>query len=641
MDPENVGKETILKVTDWLRGVWEMRRRAGGPVQQWIDSIPLSTKSEIAIGSECREHGPSKSLTLTEPKDIPFPKDPKPPSMTVSAPINVPNSAAMNTPTLPRLARDASFQSDSSHCSSVESLLELRKADPTAILLDLGFGGCSASPQENGSVSRIPKRFLQPSSLQGIAIDEFLKQQQQSSESFDSVSLGYRGLTGSPYVAPSEIVQKIMDRLREHESHEGDTSAYSCEPCSPSQQNGRLSVLSPDNRQFLEQQRSRSPDMRNKRMIIGEKSFAFGCDGNLIEISTSGTKLASSDAKDDDDSLLDANVSIELKQSSPEESIMSHYWYFSTNDKKLTKQLSFDDTVEFPKADQLSKDNLVDPNSSDIAQSGTSVDDNKREYDASTPTCKKYEFPDVRTASYGSFDTLKSKFLKSKMLEERRFSDGAMRTTESQSKGSTLIEKRKSFKRQSRVCDTAAMHYCDLSPIRSSVSNAISESNIDNEEEEVSNNVTNSAHQLDTLKPFEPTERKSDLEPTIDTESSSGKPTCTPSPSRISESIDKIERSLATEADSAEEDLAPSDHSGMEDNQICCYKSSVCTDCKHGKNCTDCYCHADKRKYWKKMEKIMRENRKLEDMLARSRREMAEIRDMLSNVLSVRMEPGF
>lgn len=95
-----------------------------------------------------------------------------------------------------RLARDASFQSDSSHCSSVESLLELRKADPTAILLDLGFGGCTACPQDDGPLSRIPKRFLQPSSLPGIAIDEFLKQQQETSESFDSVSLGYRGLTG-------------------------------------------------------------------------------------------------------------------------------------------------------------------------------------------------------------------------------------------------------------------------------------------------------------------------------------------------------------------------------------------------------------------------------------------------------------
>lgn len=58
-----------------------------------------------------------------------------------------------------------------------------------------------------------------------------------------------------------------MERLREHESHEADTS---CEQYSPLHQSGKLSVLSPDNRQFLEQPRSKSPDMRNKRMIIGK-----------------------------------------------------------------------------------------------------------------------------------------------------------------------------------------------------------------------------------------------------------------------------------------------------------------------------------------------------------------------------------
>lgn len=78
-------------------------------------------------------------------------------------------------------------------------------------------------------------------------------------------------LKGSPYVAPSEIVQKIMERLREHDNHEVDTNSYYCEQYNPLHQNpGRLSVLSPDNRQFLEQPRSRSPDMCNKRMIIGK-----------------------------------------------------------------------------------------------------------------------------------------------------------------------------------------------------------------------------------------------------------------------------------------------------------------------------------------------------------------------------------
>lgn len=52
------------------------------------------------------------------------------------------------------LFRDSSVQSDSSHCSSVESLLESRKPDPESILINLGFG-----PIETEDVlSKIPKR---------------------------------------------------------------------------------------------------------------------------------------------------------------------------------------------------------------------------------------------------------------------------------------------------------------------------------------------------------------------------------------------------------------------------------------------------------------------------------------------------
>lgn len=62
-----------------------------------------------------------------------------------------------------------------------------------------------------------------------------------------------------------------MERLREHENHETDANPIHNyhETYNPSYQNGKLSVLSPDNRQFLERPRSKSPDMRNKRMIIG------------------------------------------------------------------------------------------------------------------------------------------------------------------------------------------------------------------------------------------------------------------------------------------------------------------------------------------------------------------------------------
>lgn len=44
---------------------------------------------------------------------------------------------------------------------------------------------------------------------------------------------------------------------------------------------------------------------------------------------------------------------------------------------------------------------------------------------------------------------------------------------------------------------------------------------------------------------------------------------------------------------------------------------------------------------WKRMQKIMKKNKKLEDMVTKNKREMAELRDMLTSVLSVRLEPGF
>lgn len=59
------------------------------------------------------------------------------------------------------LSRDWSFQSDESQCSSLESVLEMRKPDPEEVLLELGFG-----PRRNAqNTSRIPERFLQPSTV--------------------------------------------------------------------------------------------------------------------------------------------------------------------------------------------------------------------------------------------------------------------------------------------------------------------------------------------------------------------------------------------------------------------------------------------------------------------------------------------
>jgi hypothetical protein len=50
------------------------------------------------------------------------------------------------------------------------------------------------------------------------------------------------------------------------------------------QQQQLQSVLTPDNRRFLDNQGSKSPEVPRKRMIIGHRSYTFGCDGDLIEL---------------------------------------------------------------------------------------------------------------------------------------------------------------------------------------------------------------------------------------------------------------------------------------------------------------------------------------------------------------------
>ncbi|KAL7737555.1 hypothetical protein ACLKA6_007679 [Drosophila palustris] len=109
------------------------------------------------------------------------------------------------------LLRDSSIsmQSDSSRYSSVDSLLESRKPDPEAILINLGFGPVGTDDM----LSRIPKRFLKPSKVPGIDTEAFVKRLQLASSLADSSALGYRGLTSSSDQPPSSIVAKIMQRF--------------------------------------------------------------------------------------------------------------------------------------------------------------------------------------------------------------------------------------------------------------------------------------------------------------------------------------------------------------------------------------------------------------------------------------------
>ncbi|KAF5281299.1 hypothetical protein FQA39_LY05185 [Lamprigera yunnana] len=115
-----------------------MIRKSPVTVQQWVDSLPMSHSKTASNTNTNACHSPSKLIRGV-------------------------------------LARDVSIQSDEvSHCSSVESMLELRKPDPEAVLLGLGFGPAKT----NNSISRIPQRFLTQSKLlTNMDIQRFLERQ--------------------------------------------------------------------------------------------------------------------------------------------------------------------------------------------------------------------------------------------------------------------------------------------------------------------------------------------------------------------------------------------------------------------------------------------------------------------------------
>ncbi|KAF7996615.1 hypothetical protein HCN44_002261 [Aphidius gifuensis] len=588
-----------------------MKRRGGPSVQQWIDSIPSPIKSTIHNDdnlttpitpttiqtTQTMSSTISTSTTTTTTmsttasvssqynmKNILYSKNPV---MTVSTPkSSAPNSpviSALNSsPLHGRLVRDPSLQSDSSHCSSVESLLELRKADPEAILLGLGFGGCTSVAQDNGPLSRIPKRFLQPSKLKGIAINNFVKQQQETSESIDTASLGYRGLTGSPFVAPSEIVQKIMERLRDNESHEIDAySAFHNDSYTPlHMQDGRLSVLSPDSRQFVQRSRSISPDMRNKRMIIGQKSFAFGCDGDLIEINPlnhqNSNRLAninSTDYQDDDD----------------DDDVFTKSRSFNIENINYIKHNNNDDDDDEKSAENIIK--LVDNNKHQILY--RHIDEHDDDEDGKNNNSSGIEikinndesncWDNINDTGYytrrssDSFCELKKSTTDTMINnnsanDERRSSDGLINNETS----SIDFKKRKrnSLKRQARISDEEAAEY------------------------------------------FESLE--------ANTLSSSSSP---PSPSSQDElKLQKGNKVIQCDTNKY---------------HLCCKSDELGQICGHKEDTKDCCYHDANTNCWKKMKQMMKKNQKLENMVVKNRREMAEIREMLNNVLSIRMEPGF
>ncbi|KAJ1529600.1 hypothetical protein ONE63_006369 [Megalurothrips usitatus] len=278
--------EPLYLNIDTSNGSGMHSRKSPVTVQEWVDSLPLSPHIE-----EDPEHTNAElSLDVTESRGI----GDVCPSVTVRPASGQSGTAADQR--REAFSRDVSpsLQSDTgSHGSSVDSYLEARRPDPEEVLLGLGFGG----PLHNAEaeVSRIPSRFLQPSQVKGVAIDDFLRYQQDLIETFESGYSGYRGLTGEYILCwgggaqiPSVIVAKIMEKLREHDRESSIKSSAGSSPGHHADISKRRfsraaqritiltkmksrdsiasspqahSVLNPDNRKFLDNQGSKSPEV--------------------------------------------------------------------------------------------------------------------------------------------------------------------------------------------------------------------------------------------------------------------------------------------------------------------------------------------------------------------------------------------
>ncbi|XP_034947700.1 uncharacterized protein olf186-M isoform X2 [Chelonus insularis] len=565
-------------------------RRNSGPIQQWVNSIPsVIDKTAAETNIESNESLLSSSSHFKQVLT-------KAPTMTSYATKSAPNSPAITMSNISnlaghnRLARDPSFQSDSSHCSSVESLLELRKPDPEAILIDLGFGGCSGNSQTDSPLSRIPRRFLQPSKLRGIAIEDFIKQQQATSESIDSTFLGYRGLTGSPYIAPSEIVQKIMQRLREHESHELETYPNNNSELyyqNISLPDGRFSVLSPDNREYLEEQRSKSPDTRKKRIIIGQKSFVFDGEGDLIEVKSRSTN----------DSTSNNNKNTDY----PNNSIISSFELDTTNSDEVNDQLICNNLTEDKKEKRdtnlQGSTHIEETESSD---SHSETESYLNEYSSMIDSKKEY--------SQENNNSTPDNFRQSKVI------DNYLNENESPSE---VID---NIRRTSNSCDSQT----DSTIHNGNNVNQLNNEGIQMESERIAKKRRSLQRQARIDVPSSSTEFE-DLNSIVD-------------------GINILDDEQMSASNIPDVELENPIKQKIHNQKRCdaCRKSDELT--KKGKHDTevqDCCHHTYSPSCWRKMRKIMKKNEKLENMMARNRQEMAEIRDMLSNVLSVKMEPGF
>lgn len=345
--------------------------------------------------------------------------------------------------------------------------------------------------------------------------------------------------------------------------------------------------------------------MNIEYIFIGQKSFAFGHDGDLIEIDSSNSKRSFEDTLNSDTNVM---KSLEAKSSDLTSDDIKVFKQTTIQkiEKVLPKSLYFNDDKEFNNTDfnlltKTFKENLNEQN----------LDKNINCKDDISLNTISHNIFDIRRASDGFCNMKDGKILSE--INKRRHSDGFMQTSK-HNDDNILARRRKTLKRQTRINDIDDINYCDLNICESDTAQC-KEYNLNNDDKQ--KNISTKLIQNDDKK--------------IQLKSGTR-----------NYDIIKYSQTFLEETHNCIKSINSSKEKQGNNSEYCIEKSqSIEQICVNKDESTTCCCHSGTKKYWKKMEKIMQENKNLENMVTKSRREMAEIREMLSSVLSVRLEPGF
>eukprot|EP00090_Calanus_glacialis_P041296 TRINITY_DN7270_c0_g1_i1.p1 TRINITY_DN7270_c0_g1~~TRINITY_DN7270_c0_g1_i1.p1 ORF type:complete len:366 (-),score=96.86 TRINITY_DN7270_c0_g1_i1:249-1346(-) len=195
------------------------RSRSPVTVQEWVASLPDPADEEDEYSSEeSDDQEDGDTFTLGAEAGFIQPQNASKPHPAYENKVKLTNSLTGTNSDKRRLFQHsdtaASFRSNFSTLSAsstVSEVLFAREADPGEVLLNLGFGGSE-------TLAKIPARFLKhKSKAKGITVENFISNQVDLVTRLESGSYGYRGLQGCPSRIPSDIVEKILNTLKESE----------------------------------------------------------------------------------------------------------------------------------------------------------------------------------------------------------------------------------------------------------------------------------------------------------------------------------------------------------------------------------------------------------------------------------------